>query len=154
MSTPILRQSQGSPIVATASALGSTLASTITLGTYSNATRVQNTVNALLMDAWLAGSFGSSPAGAGSLQLFGMSRDPAGTIGPTPSSSVIPKFLGTFTPTPSGTGHVTYNIGAIPALADMDVYVVNNSTGQAFTFQNDLNSSADALYIQLWSPGT
>jgi hypothetical protein len=154
MSTPILRQNQGSVIVATASALGSTLASTTTNGTYSSAIRINNSsLAALLMDVWLAGSFGSSPAGAGALQLALIARDNAGTIGPTPSSSILGKFY-TFTPSPSGTGTLVYKIEAIPLPYDCDVYIVNNSTGQTFTFQNSLNSSADALLIQPWSPGT
>ena len=127
MTTPILRPNPGTPVVATASALGSTLASTATMATYSSAIRVQNTGNFLLADVWLAGSFGSSPGGVGALQLFAMARDPAGTIGPTPSSTVIPKLLGAFTPTPSGTGHVTYFLGAVPIPWDCDLYIVNNS---------------------------
>src|ERR1700690_336304 len=136
MTTPILRENQGSPIVATASALGSTLASTSTAGTYSNATRVNNSSSAaLLMDVWLAGSFGSSPAGVGALQLCIISRDEAGNIGPTPSSTILGRFY-TFSPTSSGTGTLIYKIEAIPCPYDCDVYVMNNATAQTFTFQN------------------
>lgn len=154
MTTPILRENQGSVIVATASGLGGTLASTTTAGIYSSAVRVNNSsIAALLMDVRLGGSFGSSPAGVGVLQLVVIDRDLTGNIGPTPSATVLGKFY-TFSPTPSGTGNVIYAIDSIPAPYDCDVYIMNNATGQTFTFQNILQSTTDALAIQLWSPGT
>ena len=151
MTTPILRQNQGSAITATYTALGTTLASTSTNGTYSNATRINNSSTAaLLADVRLKGSFASSPAGAGALRLVVIDRDLSGNIGPTPSSSFLGKSY-TFSPTPSGTAGL-YGIDSIPLPYDCDVYIVNDSTGQIFTF--DTGTAPYPLTIQPWSPGT
>lgn len=152
MSTPVLRENQGSAITATYSALGTTLASTTTAGTYSSATRINNSsIAALLADVRVKGSFGTSPAGTGVLQLCVIDRDLSGNIGPTPSASVLGKFY-TLTPTPSGTSSVVYGADSIPLPYDCDLYIMNNATGQTFTY--DTGTTPYPLTIQPWSPGT
>lgn len=140
MSTPILRQNQGSAITASLSSIAN--------NSYSAGTRVNNsTTAALLCDVWLTGAFGTSPAGAGSLQLVVIDRDLSGNAGAAPSTTVIGKVY-TLTPSPSGTASQVFAADSIPLPYDADFYIYNNGTAYTFT------AAASGFVIQPWSPGT
>jgi hypothetical protein len=146
MTTPILRQTQGS-------ALTRTFANSIANNAYSNsadALRVQNTANALMVDFWLTSvTFATAPVG-GTLQLVAVDRDAAGNIGPTPAATLQGRVVGNFMPIPQASNTSTGWIMSVPgvqATADCDYWICNNGT--AYT----LNSGC-ILTAQLWTPGT
>lgn len=154
MPTPIYRQQQGSTLwVAAASMPASTLTNNSITG--SAVTRIQSVASysgALLLDLWLSGSFGTDPAGAGSLQAIIVARSPDGVQGPTPTTSIA-RNVYTFAQAPNATTGKVYAIERIPVPLDCDIWIYNNGTGQTLTYTNTMNSSAAAFGAILWTPG-
>jgi hypothetical protein len=95
----------------------------------------------------VTGSFGSSPAGTGALQLVIIDRDLAGNAGASPSTTVLGKPY-TLTPSPSGTASQVFAVDSVPLPYDCDAYILNNGTAQTFTF------GTSGFACQPWSPGT
>lgn len=154
MVTPLYRQAQGSILTVAAASMPS---STLTNNSFTSSAvcRLQSTTysGALLFDVRLSGSFGTDPAGVGSLQLIIVMRSFDGVQGPTPSSTILGKSY-PFTPTPTSTSAKVYGIDSISLPMDCDLWLLNYATGQTFTYTNTLQSSAAAFSIQAWTPGT
>jgi hypothetical protein len=111
---------------------------------------VDNTGLALLADFALTLVFATAPV-LGSVQLFAVdwSLDATPVTGPTPSATVQPRFVGSFSPTPLAANALTswvMRLNSVPVTAKTDFYVLNNATGQT------INTSW-VLKTQLWSPG-
>lgn len=100
---------------------------------YSGGLRINNTGLALAADFRLtAATFATAPT-TGALVLVAVDRDNSGNAGPTPSSSMVPRYVGTFDPQPS-TGNATTSwvmgIDGVSLTTDADYYVYNAATGQ------------------------
>lgn len=141
----ILRTNVGSPVSVTA-------ANAIANNAYTNSAdklRIQNTGNALLADFRLtSATFATAPVG-GALQLIAVDRDAAGNAGPAPSSSMLGRVCGTFTPLPSTANASTswvMGLNAVPLVADADYWLYNNGTAYSL-------NSGWILTAQPWSPG-
>lgn len=147
MPSPIYPQNVGSAIVVTA-------ANAIANNAYANTAdrmRIQRiSYLALLVDFKLTSvTFATAPVG-GSLQLFAVDRDFAGNVGPTPVSTLNPRLVGTFTPSPAASNASTGWIMAInnvSCVQDADYYVYNNGTAYSL-------NSGWILTAQCWTPGS
>ena len=146
MTTPVLRQNQGSAITRT-------YANSVANNAYSNsadALRVQNSNGALYCDFWLTSVVFATAPVLGTLMLCAVDRDAAGNIGPTPSATLQPRIVGNFNPIQQASNASTGWIMALPGVTvfgDCDYWIFNNGT--AYT----LNSGC-VLTAQLWTPGT
>lgn len=152
MPTPLLRNAVGTAVqVTTANAVAN--------NAYANvADRLRlnpgvggsGHAGALLADFRLTSVvFGAAPT-TGALQLVAVDRDTAGNAGPTPASTILPRPVGTFTPSPTTGNASTGWIMAINAVAlspDADYYLYNNGTGVSL-------GAGCVLTAQCWSPGT
>lgn len=109
-----------------------------------------DTNKALLADFELQATFATAPT-AGSVVLVAVDYSLDGaTAGPTPSSTMCPRIVGTFTPTAIASNTATswrMRINAVPLTAKTDFYVLNNGTAQTI-------SSGAILSAQCWTPGT
>lgn len=103
---------------------------------------------ALLADFRItSATFGSAPV-AGVIQLVAVDRDLSGNAGPTPSSTMRPRYVGAFSPRPQASNAATGWIMALNSVAlspDADYYLYNNGTG--------VSLSDCILTAQCWSPG-
>lgn len=134
------------------SAVSVTTANAIASNSYANAAdklRINNTGNALLADFTLtSATWATAPVG-GVLQLVAVDRDSAGNAGPAPSSSMLGRLVGSFSPSPS-TGNAStgwiMTIPAVPLTADCDYWIYNNGTGYSL-------AAGAVLTAQPWSPG-
>ena len=154
MTNPIYPQQQGSTQYLAASGMpASTLANNAISGAVMRITRASYGVGPLLMDVFVAGSFGTDPAGAGALQLIRVDRSPTGDIGPVPVAATARNVF-PFAQGPQSTSGKIYSVASIPVPIDCDLYLYNNATGYTFTYTNSMNSSADAFAVYLWTPGS
>ncbi len=150
MPTPIIRTVTGTSVTRT-------FANAVANNAYANiadALRIQqsalSTPGLLLCDFRLTGvSFGTAPV-AGSVQLARVSRDAGGTQGPTPSATLVPREIWTFSPTPAASNALTgwiMGINGVPLDADSDYWLFNNGTGYTL-------ATGMVLTGIPWSPGT
>ena len=146
MPTPLLRDVIGSNIVVTA-------VNAVANNAYANSAdklQINNTGLALLADFRLTSvTFATAPVG-GALQLFAVDRDFSGNAGPTPAGTLLARYVGTFTPSPTTSNASTgwiMGINSVPLSANTDFWLYNNGT--AFSL-----NSGWVLTAQLWSPGT
>lgn len=149
MTTPIIRLPLGSAIAVTA-------ANAVASGAYSVAAdklQIDNaTNNALLADFELIGTFATAPVG-GSVQLIAMdwTLDGSGSPAPAaPASSVLGRFVGSFSPSPNTANAVTswtMRLDKVSLNRKCDYYIYNNGTGFSL-------NSGWVLRAQPWSPGT
>ena len=147
MPTPLLRDLIGAVITVTA-------ANAIANNAYANSAdklQIDNTANlALLADFRLTSVvFATAPVG-GVLQLVAVDRDLANNAGPTPSATLLGRFVGSFNPQPAASNASTGWIMAINSVAltaNTDYWLYNNGT--AFSL-----NSGWVLKAQCWSPGT
>lgn len=149
MPTPIIRNS-GTTVTLTS-------ANSVANNAYANsadAMRIQQSAlsvpGLLLADFRLTSvTFGTAPVG-GCVQLVKVPRNDAGSIGPTPVSTLLNLMVYTFSPTPAASNASTgwiMGIDSVPLDLDADYWLFNNGTG--FTI-----SSGWVLKAQPWSPGT
>lgn len=146
MTTPIVRipGTELTPVTVSAIYSGSP-------GYASSAMRIQvsglTPANAMLCDFRLTSiTWGGTPSAAGSIQLYAVDRDFAGTVGPTPGANYLPRLCGTFSPQELASASPgIMSLNAVPLSYDADYYVANNGTGQTF---------ACTLNAKPWSPGT
>ena len=154
MPTPIYPQQQGSTVwIAAAGMPATTLTNNNISGAVQRITRASYGVGPLLMDVFLSGSFATSPAGVGALQLIVVDRSPTGDIGPVPVAATA-RNVYTFSQSPQGTTGVIYSARSVPVPIDCDLYLFNNATGYTFTYTNSMNTSASCFGVYLWTPGT
>lgn len=103
---------------------------------------------ALLADFRLTSvTFGTAPV-TGALQLVAVDRDLAGNQGPTPSSTLRGRVVGSFSPQPAASNASTgwiMGINSVPLSPDADYWIYNNSTG--------VSLSDCIITAQCWSPG-
>lgn len=88
---------------------------------------------------------------AGAFQLIAVDYNLAGTTaGPAPTSAMLGRVVGTFTPTPS-TGNTATSwvmtINNVSVTRKTDFYIFNNGTGQSLP-------TSSVLKAQRWTPGT
>ena len=152
--TPLYPQQQGSTVwIAAGSMPASTLANNAISGAVQRITRASYGVGPMLMDVFLSGSYATSPAGAGAMQLIVVDRSPTGDIGPVPVAATAQNVY-SFKQAPQGTSGVVYAVRSIPVGIDQDLYLWNNATGYLFTYTNSMNSSADAFGVYLYTWGS
>ena len=147
MATPLLRDLIGAVITVTA-------ANAVANNAYANVAdklQIDNTTNlALLADFRLTSiTFATAPVG-GALQLVAVDRDLANTAGPTPSATLLARFVGSFNPQPAAgnasTGWIM-SLNSVALTANTDYWIYNNNTLFALNL-------GWVLKAQCWSPGT
>jgi len=142
-----LRQNIGSVLSVTA-------ANAIANNAYSNSAdklTIDNATNkALVADFEFACTFTAAPV-AGSVALVAVDYSLDGTTaGPTPSATMRPRVIGTFTPIATTSNAATswrMRINAVPLTEKTDYYIYNNGTAQSINL-------GSVLYAQCWTPGT
>lgn len=103
---------------------------------------------ALLADFRLTSVVFASAPVAGALQLVAVDRDLSGNQGPTPSSTMRPRLIGSFSPQPQASNASTgwiMAINAVPLSPDADYWIYNNNT--------NVSLSDCIITAQCWSPG-
>jgi hypothetical protein len=143
----ILRQNVGSVFSVTH---GSTIANNAYSASGDKLTIDNGTNKALLADFEFEATFAVAPV-AGSVVLVAVDYSLDGaTAGPTPSATMRPRVVGTFTPTAIASNAATswrMRINSVPLTAKSDYYVLNNGTTQTI-------SASAVLRAQCWTPGT
>ena len=84
------------------------------------------------------------------LQLVAVDRDLANTAGPTPSATLLARFVGNFNPQPAASNASTgwiMSLNSVALTANTDFWLYNNNT----MFSLNLGW---VLKAQCWSPGT
>lgn len=111
---------------------------------------IDNSTNkALMVDFELQATFGTAPVtGAISLVAVDYSIDGT-TAGPAPLTSMLGRFVGSFSPAPSTANAATswrMSLNSVALSNKCDYYLFNAATGQSL-------SSGSVLRAQCWSPG-
>lgn len=108
-----------------------------------------STNNALMVDFELQATFATAPVtGAISLIAVDYSLD-GSTAGPAPTSSMLGRFVGSFSPAPSTSNASTswrMSLNSVALANKTDFYLYNAATGQSL-------SSGSILRAQCWTPG-
>ncbi len=151
--TPIIREAQGAPVQITAANMPASSLATNTISGAITRITASSFNNAMLLDAWISGSFGTDPAGAGALQLIVVPRSLSGDQGPVPTAATARLVYSAEIGSTGNTAKV-FSFERIPLPVDCDLYLYNNNSGYTLTYTNSMNGSAYAFQAQPWSPGT
>ena len=135
------------------SVLSVTTANAISSGAYAVAAdklTIDNSANkALLADFEFQVAFATAPvAGAVSLIAVDYSLDGA-TAGPAPTVTMLGRFVGSFSPSPTTSNAITtwrMTINSVSIANKTDFYLFNNATGQQIPV-------GSILRAQCWTPG-
>lgn len=143
----ILRQTIGSELSVT---FGSSVANNGYSASGDKLTIDNGTNKALLADFAFTPTFAAAPV-VGTVQLFAVDYSLDGaTAGPAPSSTMLPRLVGSFSPQPQSSNAATswlMRLNAVAITGKSDYYVRNATTGQT------INAGA-VLKAQCWTPGT